>query len=62
MQTAREDNKDFHPMLRPKLDSRFSFNTDERLDDLRTEIDPVHKAVGREPWYQVSCVNRDVVH
>lgn len=50
-----DDKKDHHPMLRPKLDKEFSFNSEEDVDDeIRVEVDPVHRAVGRESWYQVS--------
>ena len=56
------DKKDHHPMLRPKLDKEFSFNSEaDAEEDLRVEIDPVHKAVGRESWYQVSCFHFVVV-
>jgi hypothetical protein len=51
----REEKKDHHPVLHTtsQLDSRFSFNNDNS-DSERVEIDPIHKAVGKESWYQVS--------
>lgn len=45
-------NKDHHPIVRDKLHSRFSFASDNGEE--KVEIDAVHKAVGREAWYQVS--------
>lgn len=54
---AYEEKKerDRHPLLHmtSKLDSRFSFNSDMD-DDVNIQVDPIHKAVGRESWYQVS--------
>jgi hypothetical protein len=56
MATMQEEKKnDDHPLLHltSNLDSRFSLNSDNSEEDT-VEVDAVHKAVGRESWYQVS--------
>ncbi|CAJ1922407.1 unnamed protein product [Cylindrotheca closterium] len=47
--------RDQHPFIRHQLDSRFSFQSDNGVDNngdvSGVELDAVHRAVAREPWY-----------
>jgi hypothetical protein len=47
-----EDKMDHHPLLKDKLDSRLSFASENGEE--KVEVHAVHKAIGREAWYQVS--------
>jgi hypothetical protein len=50
---ATQERKDSHPFLSHQLDKRFSFNSSTEDVELIRK-DPVHRAVERELWYQVS--------